>query len=173
MFDTSFLSARLNASRIQYEDWPGLLTAAQSGKFPRELALSHMTTEQAAKDWHRQKVIDWQNKQGFVWSVRWKNSSEVIGQVSLVPRQSDIALAYWIAPDLWGLGIVTEILKSLLIIIYESEYQGDIWAAAHPWNTRSLSVLVKLGFKYQKESQYRFENGNVENMKEYLLSACR
>ena len=170
MFADSFSSKRLRASPIQYQDWQGLLKAVQSGKFPRELALSNMTTAQMAKDWHRQKVIDCQNKHCFVWSVRWENDSEVIGQLSLVPREHDIALAYWVNPELWGQGIVTEILKSLILTIYESEYQGDIWAAAHSWNTRSLSVLVKLGFEFYKDSQYCFDNGKIENMKEYLLS---
>ena len=169
-FPTIFKSQRLSATPIQFEDWPGLLHAVTSEQFPRELGLASHTTEEAAKNWHLARVKDWNNNNCFVWSIRWHDKSEVIGQLSLVPREHDIALAYWVNPELWGQGVVTEILKSLMLTVYESGYKGDIWAAAHSWNARSLSVLVKLGFKFQKDSQYRSNNGKMENLKEYLLS---
>jgi RimJ/RimL family protein N-acetyltransferase len=170
MFAKHFSSTRCTASRIQLEDWSDFLKAVSSDKFPAELPLSKITTEQAAQDWHADRIIDWDNKKCFVWSIRFKSSPEVIGQLSLLPREHDIALAYWVNPALWGQGIITEITKALMQSITDSGYRGTIWAGAHPWNQRSFSVLIKLGFEFQKESEYIFKDGRIEKIKEYILS---
>ena len=132
MFAPYFSSIRYMASRIQQDDWSDFLKAVSSDKFPSELALSQITTEQAAQDWHADRILDWDNKKCFVWSIRLKSSPEVIGQLSLLPREHDIALAYWVNPALWGQGIITEVGEALIQSVYASGYRGTIWAGTHP-----------------------------------------
>jgi len=167
MFVEQIFSSRCILSRLQYDDWPYLLKATCSDKFPSELALSQIITEQAAQEWHRARMTDWNNQKCFVWSIRQYSSSEVIGQVSLFKREHDFALAYWLHPELWKQGIITEVAGELIQSISDSGYQGSLWAGTNTWNKRSFSVLMKLGFEFQQETEYPFDNGCCEKIREY------
>jgi len=168
-FTETFRSDRLNASQIQYNDWPYLLKATTSELFPHDLGLSGIKTEQAAQHWHRARVADWQNNKCFVWSLRWNNRSEVIGQLSLLPRNNDIALAYWINPTCWGKGITTEMCRVLIQQLVNSGFNGTLWAGTHIWNNRSSSVLKRLGFKFEGEVEHAYQ-ARIDTICEYTLA---
>ena len=167
-FEENFSSKRLSASRVQYDDWPDLLKAVTSELFPRDLGLSKIKTELEAQNWHRGRIADWNENKCFVWSIRWNNKPEVIGQISLLPRENDIALAYWVNPKFWGEGVTTEICRSLIIILGNSGFNGTVWAGSHTWNGRSTSVLNRLGFKFKDEVEYDYE-GRIDTVLEYTL----
>ena len=167
--EENFSSERLSASRIQYDDWPDLLQAVTSELFPRDLGLSRIKTELDAQNWHRGRVIDWNESKCFVWSIRWNGESEVIGQLSLLPRKNDIALAYWVNPKCWGEGVTTEMCSALIEVLANSGFDGTIWAGTHTWNGRSSSVLNRLGFKFKGEVEHAYE-GRIDTICEYTFA---
>ena len=167
--EENFSSQRLSASRIQYDDWPDLLEAVTSKLFPRDLGLSNIKTEQGAQSWHLGRMADWRDNKCFVWSIRWKGKSEVIGQLSLLPRDNDIALAYWVNPKYWGKGVTTEMCRALIKMLANAGFKGTIWAGSHTWNGRSSSVLKRLGFKFEGEVEHAYQ-GRIDMICEYTFA---
>ncbi|VWX50531.1 hypothetical protein NOVOSPHI9U_290051 [Novosphingobium sp. 9U] len=84
----------------------------------------------------------------WVWAVNLPGSAALIGAVSLMPRErQDVAeLGYWLSPDYWNQGLMTE--AALLVISYGFEGLGltAITSGCFQDNTASARVLAKLGF---------------------------
>jgi len=149
-------------------DWPNLLQAVRSELFPRDLGLSSIKTELQAQDWHRARVADWNDNSCFVWSIRWHGTSEVIGQLSLLPHDNQLALAYWVNPIYWGQGITTEMCLALIQELVDTGFNGTVWAGSHTWNNRSSAVLNRLGFTFNAEVEHVYQ-GRVDTICEYTL----
>ncbi|HDM8069661.1 TPA: GNAT family N-acetyltransferase [Vibrio harveyi] len=118
-----------------------------SREFPSSLPLAEIKTLTQAKAWCLDMVSGWESGKCYVWTCRRSSDSAIVGQVTLIPKENCLALAYWVVPSLWGQGIATEMCKSLLVHIQRTGYRGNVWAGVHSWNARSSSVLKKLGFK--------------------------
>jgi len=169
IFKGSFISQRLSASPIEYEDWPDLFKAVTSQQFPSELGLSCIKTVQQAQSWPCARVADWEENRCFVWSIRWHGTPEVIGQLSLLPRENELALAYWVNPIYWGQGITTEMCLALIQELVDTGFNGTLWAGSHTWNDRSSAVLNRLGFKFQAEVEHAYQ-GRADKIREYTLA---
>ncbi|WP_324254153.1 GNAT family N-acetyltransferase, partial [Vibrio parahaemolyticus] len=146
---------------IETGDAVYLLTAVSSDLFPKSLPLAKIKTLNQAEDWCSDRASDWNMDKCYVWSCRRLANSQVIGQVTLFPQENRLALAYWVNPEFWGQGLATQMCKALLSHVCSSGYQGNIWAGVHSWNSRSSSVLKKLGFEQIVS--------NSENTAEYSL----
>lgn len=132
---------------ICIDDTQILFDALSSKAFPSSLPLAKIESLTQAECWCADRVLDWEQGKCYVWSCRRSLDSKMIGQVTLLPQQHHLALAYWIHPCLWGQGFATQMCQSLLSHIHSAGYRGSVWAGVHLWNMRSVSVLQKLGFK--------------------------
>ncbi len=146
---------------IEIADAVYLLTAVNSDLFPESLPLANIKTLTQAENWCSNRMSEWNMGKCYVWSCRRLHNSQVIGQVTLLPQENRLALAYWVNPEFWGHGLATQMCKALLSHVRSSGYQGSIWAGVHSWNSRSSSVLKKLGFEQIVS--------NSENTAEYSL----
>lgn len=150
---------------IEIGDAVYLLTAVESELFPKSLPLANIKTLDQAEGWCLDRALEWDMGKCYVWSCRRLSHSQFIGQVTLLPQENRLALAYWVNPELWGQGLATQMCKSLLSHVRCSGYKGSIWAGVHSWNTRSTSVLKRLGF-----DQIVSESANTT---EYSLAIVR
>ncbi len=168
-FTKAFASERFILSPIQPSDWPALLAATCSERFPVGIPLKRIQNEEQAKRWHENRVSDWLAGTGFVWSIRAKGAGSVLGQVALTGTGRDFALAYWINPEESGRGIATEACRALIGHMRESGFRGQLIAGTHLWNQASARVLSKLGFQFHVERSHTFDSGQVDRIREYRL----
>jgi RimJ/RimL family protein N-acetyltransferase len=164
-FRTQFEYNNYSFSPIWIGDAPMLLKAVSNCSFPKSLPLAQLKTLDQAESWCKSRASEWESGENFTWSCRQAFSSQLIGQVTLLPKDDRLALAYWVDPNLWGQGIATGMISALLTHITARGYRGRVWAGVHSWNKRSSCVLEKLGFKQIEPSK--------ENTFEYILEiAC-
>ncbi|CAM3663663.1 Acetyltransferase (GNAT) family protein [Vibrio aerogenes CECT 7868] len=145
-FARKFKCPKLVFSPVCIDDAMVLFDAVRSEKFPSSLPLAKIETLKQAESWCSERALDWDAGKCFVWTCHRSSDSVIIGQVTLFPQENRLALAYWVNPELWGQGLATQMCESLLSHIQREGYRGNVWAGVHTWNTRSASVLKKLGF---------------------------
>ena len=158
-FAIGFQCLELTFKPITMNDGAFLYDAVSSDAFPSDLALAELNDLEEARKWCEKRVSQWADKQCYVWTCYRTCNNQAIGQVTLSVQGRVLVLAYWVHPKQWGQGLATDMCASLISHLVQSGYQGDIQAKVHAWNTRSESVLLKLGFeKVIKMSQTKSEN---------------
>nr|WP_281273339.1 GNAT family N-acetyltransferase [Sinobacterium caligoides] len=155
--------------KVKVRDWSALLDAFNSKEFPARLPLSRLNTESKVRSWIDDRIKDWDMGAGFVWSMEFKPTGIVIGQISLFLRESDYALAYWVNPESWSNGLATEACVSLIDQIKQAGYSSRLWAGSAEWNEASSLVLEKLNFRSIATSTHLLANGVEEKINEYAL----
>ncbi len=61
-------------------------------------------------------------------------------------------MAFWIDPQFWGKGYVTEAASRLISYWFQEMGAIRMWAGAGLWNEASIRVLEKLGMRYVKDN---------------------
>jgi len=82
------------------------------------------------------------------WGVFNPADDDFIGVCILKPADSDstrIELGYVLVSKYWGLGLATELAKSLITYGFEQKGLTEICACTYPENTPSQNVLLKAG----------------------------
>lgn len=83
------------------------------------------------------------------WGIELKESRKIIGTISIVPRsKKEIEFAWAIGEPYWGQGIVYEVAKQLLQLIFESSDTQIVYARFLKNNINSGRVMEKLGMTY-------------------------
>ena len=82
-------------------------------------------------------------------------------------RDRRAEIGYDLSPAFWGLGFMTEALREVLHHGFEGMWLNKIQAIVHPENTRSASLLEKLGF--QKEGLLRQYHRVLDEYYDHLL----
>ena len=101
-------------------------------------------------------VHEWQRRTlGYApWTVRKKGENKVIGWGGLYDDPFDpgwgIELVYYFAPSVWGNGYGSELCEVALEIADKHLQAAKVSAFAHPKNTASDALLMRVGFKYQR-----------------------
>ena len=91
--------------------------------------------------------------EGFApWVVCEKESADVIGWGGLSRDSRDQRpmneLIYILSPERWGLGLGTELARGALGYGFETLQLKDIETTVRPENTRSASILKKIGMTF-------------------------
>ncbi|MCG7491732.1 GNAT family N-acetyltransferase [Vibrio sp. Of14-4] len=142
-----FTTSNLMFKPVCASDGKELFDAFSANAFHPDLALSKLDTLNKARQWCGDRSRDWKTSQCFVWTCRHQVDLSLVGQVTLLPRLKDVALAYWVAPEKRGRGYATTMCREVLRYIIDIGYEGNVWAGVHTWNKGSMAVLSKLGFK--------------------------
>jgi len=86
-----------------------------------------------------------------VWAV--DKDGALIGVIGITPKnEGEGNIGYWLAPQLWGSGLMSEALKS---VVNYARAQGfkRLHASVHQGNEGSAKVLMKNGFSYLGDSE--------------------
>ena len=58
-------------------------------------------------------------------------------------------LGYWLAPEYWGRGIMSSVLRAVVDYAFATFRLNRLWAGAFDWNPASVRVLEKVGFVFE------------------------
>lgn len=79
-------------------------------------------------------------------------------------------IGYYIAEEYWGMGIMTNVLKSVCKFIFENTDIIRIFAEPFAYNTASCRALEKAGFALEGVlRQNAVKNGKILDMKMYSI----
>ncbi|HWC52921.1 MAG TPA: GNAT family N-acetyltransferase [Chitinophagaceae bacterium] len=100
------------------------------------------------------KQMDWYEKNlkentGCSWKIVDKTSGEKIGVVAYYyfkPEHKKAEIGFWIFPQYWNKGIVTETLKAVIAYCRKEKGIHRLEAFVEEGNEASSRVLEKLGF---------------------------
>ena len=84
-----------------------------------------------------------------------KERNKFVGRAGLLTKNLDdvteVELAFAVMPECWRQGYGYEMSKSILNIAFNTLNFKEIICFALPENNASLSLMQKLGFRYEKE----------------------
>lgn len=92
------------------------------------------------------------NDTGTWWKIVNKENGKKVGAVGFnnynkQHRRTEIG--YWLLPDYWGKGIITEVLPVVIDFIFHQKNIHRIEALVETGNITSERVLKRLGFTYE------------------------
>ena len=71
-------------------------------------------------------------------------------------------IGYWLAEELWGRGIATAALKAVTEYAFNNCAIRRIYADVFEWNTASVKVLEKAGYKLEvRQKESVIKNGEI------------
>ena len=123
-------------------------------------------TEESAKFWISLAEQGFENKSQYVFAIRLKENSEIIGGIDLGidKRFNKAELGYWIEKKYWNKGIATEVGNAIIKFGFENLKLKRIFATHFDFNKSSGKVMEKMGMK--KEGilhSHTFKNGEYQN----------
>ena len=87
----------------------------------------------------------------IIWGV--DKDGHLIGMISINPKEGGTGnIGYWLAPQLWGGGFVSEALKAVVSYARAAGLKR-LFASVHQGNEASAKVLMRNGFSYLGESE--------------------
>jgi [ribosomal protein S5]-alanine N-acetyltransferase len=82
------------------------------------------------------------------WCIRETSSKKLIGDLSLKPTEDGaFAIGYWLSPNYWGRGIMTEAVAAVLELGKEDVRVKRFSGSVKESNVGSRRVLEKNGFR--------------------------
>jgi len=116
------------------------------------------TLEHAKK---RLKLIhdSYAKKERFIFSIAWKETDQVIGQIGLHPNKehNHAELGYVLAEPFWGRGLMTEAIETILPYGFEVCKFHKIYATHYVDNPASGKCLIKAGLKLEGELKEHYK----------------
>ncbi len=104
----------------------------------------------------------------IVWAI--DKDSQLIGVIGITPKTEGVGnIGYWLAPQLWGGGLMSEALLASLEYARKAGFKR-LLASVHQGNEGSAKVLMKNGFSYIGESElHSISRGGLVATWEYEL----
>lgn len=113
----------------------------------------HLTTTPAASAHLAEScVIDWNDGRALRFALRERTSRALVGVISLescVHLHQNCELGYWLRGDATGHGLMTEAAHAVLGYAFQTIGVHRVRVAASTDNHRSLSVIQRLGFRFE------------------------
>lgn len=141
---------RLKLRKLKVEDFPSLIKYANNKKIADEITnVPYPYQEMDAV--HRISYVTqgFNKKSHFCFAIEWKESSELIGEISLhiAQKNKKAELGYWVGKPFWGKGIATEAAKAIIGFGFEKLGLELIFATCHIENLPSQKVVTHNGMK--------------------------
>jgi len=95
---------------------------------------------------------DFAEKKGINWTMKLKNSNEVIGYMSLWRidyTNHRVEIGYALKKEYWKQGLTFEAAKNVIDFAFNKLKAHSVMANINPENKGSESLLLKLGFKQE------------------------
>lgn len=118
-------------------------------------------TTKINSDWEKEKV--WQmkklqnasNPDTFIWTIELKESHDVIGQISLHPKEKEniMDIGWFLDPKFQKKGYAFEAAKNVLTYMFTECGLEKIETGACIKNQNSYHLMEKLGFKRQNTTR--------------------
>jgi RimJ/RimL family protein N-acetyltransferase len=104
-----------------------------------------------------------------VWAM--DKDGALIGVIGITPNEGGSgSIGYWLAPQLWGGGLMSEALKAVVDYARANGFKR-LFADVHQGNEGSAKVLMKNGFFYIGEAEsHSIARGGIVKVWEYELA---
>jgi ribosomal-protein-alanine N-acetyltransferase len=118
-------------------------------------ALSRTQTE-GILDWH---AAHWEREGFGYWLFRDVESGAPVGrgglQRTVIARRDEVEVGWAVAPERWGQGLATEMGAAAVGVAFGALGLSEVVAFTLPGNTASRRVMEKLGFAFERETDYK------------------
>ncbi|GBG96273.1 GNAT family N-acetyltransferase [Lactococcus termiticola] len=107
------------------------------------------------------------------WAIELKADHRMIGSINFIKidqKRMSAEIGYVLNMDYWGLGLVAEALKTLVVFSFEQFGLKTLIIKVDKENQASKSVALKAGFQFHKA--YKATNqytGQIRDFEEYQL----
>lgn len=96
---------------------------------------------------------------GFgIWMFFDKENDKFVGRggptICGVDGKDECVMNYAVVPEYWGKGFATEIGKHTVSLAFNELHQSSMVSYTLPINHKSIRVMEKLGFKYEKDIRH-------------------
>lgn len=91
-------------------------------------------------------------KTGIWWKIADREKGEALGAIGMnnyQPQHNRAEIGYWLLPEHWGRGIITEALEVMVAYLFREWRLHRIEAVVEAGNRNSSKVLVRAGFVYE------------------------
>lgn len=122
--------------------------------------------------------MEWYNnllteRTGIWWKIVNRQTNERVGAIGMNNYQQQhkrTELGYWLLPQFWKQGIISEVLPIVIDHLFKNEDIHRIEALVEEGNDSSCKVLQKSNFQYEgKMRDYEIKNGKYISLLIYSL----
>lgn len=130
-------------------------------------------TYEAAKlqvEWFEQIIREQSGQWWKIVSIETKQRVGAIGMNNYQPQHRSTELGYWLLPQYWKQGIMTEVLPAILYHLFNNKMMHRVCASVELGNYASIKVLEQANFRNegtQRECEYK--NGKFISLVWYSL----
>jgi ribosomal-protein-alanine N-acetyltransferase len=138
----------------------------------KHYGVSYKTLEatQEQMDWYSNMI---KNDDGRCWAICSKDNQVFYGVITLPfwkKEHRSIEVGYWLFPQYWKQGIVTEAMKAVIDHAFTVMNIHRIFAESDDDNYGSIATLKKLGFQYEvTKKECEIKDGRFLNLVMYAL----
>jgi [ribosomal protein S5]-alanine N-acetyltransferase len=163
---------RLLLRKVEPGDASFVLKALSNDAVTQFMLIRYYTQEevQIQMDYYAQQYA---NKTGCYWLMQLHETAESIGvigfhNVSMLHCKAEIG--FWLTPEHWSKGYVTEAGKALLHYCFEHQDLNRIEATVETANLASIKAIEKLGMQHEGTfRQYEINNGRFIDLMMYAI----
>lgn len=129
------------------EDIQKVFTASQFPGFTDGMLWDPPANLEELRGPYERSVQQWIDSIAYQFSIDFEG--ELVGRIALRPSDTEgvLDIGYWTHPDHYGKGFMTEAVKAILVLGFETMGADAIIAETAVWNKASQRVLEKLGFR--------------------------
>jgi RimJ/RimL family protein N-acetyltransferase len=93
-------------------------------------------------------AAEWGEGKAVTWAITWRGDGTVVGAVAvrMARRHRRGEVGYWLAVPMWGQGVMTEALATVVAYGFDALGLHRLEARIFPENAASARVLTKCGF---------------------------
>jgi len=114
------------------------------------LSIPYPYTIENAREWYRQTLKFARKKKRDRYDFGIEIDGEIVGGIGIFKIHGHKAeIGYWLGREYWGKGIMTGAVKELTKFGFKRLGLRRIYGSVFPYNTRSMRVLEKAGYKFE------------------------
>jgi ribosomal-protein-alanine N-acetyltransferase len=156
---------RLAIQRLKYEDAEEIFYSyASKPEVTRFLSWQTHSCIEDTRNFLRYAIQNWNIGVDYSYSIRLKESNELIGGFGLINEMGKIQFGYALSPARWNKGYATEACAKMMEIVKKLDNIYRVSTFVDNDNTSSIRVLEKCGLEKEAvlKKWFRFINQNGE-----------
>ena len=149
---------RLIITKWQAGDWQRLYAIMSDAEVMRYVGPYRPITQKEARTFIDEKVQEQCRQEPTTWSVRRKQSDDLVGYCGYSTRTygeylGETEIGWLLSRQYWNRGLMTEAASTVLRYGFEAYNLDTVIASARPQNLGSLNVIKKIGMKSIGDSE--------------------
>ena len=144
------------------DEWIALRPIATDPEVMRYISHGQPWPEDQIREFVQRQIRHHSTRGFCLWKLMEKATGRVIGFCGLQPiavsGRDEVEIGWWLARDMWGLGLATEAARVALADGFDRARLQRIVAIAQPDNRASLRIMEKLGMRYEGDAVHKGVN---------------